>query len=194
MLSNFDDRTSVLEKASKSVWELILDHNGIGKEISETVEGVFYLALKKRKFHEVNTEDGAEEVAATKAHDKSTETDDSNKVKNHVYDFKSELSVLVWNRIVLVQIEIKEHGRLSRTSEMSPWAPLPSPQTISVSPASPKHQLPSTSVAPKEATLTQSPIIISNSCHTILCTSLALNFPMPNRVKVALKNVLRMAL
>nr|GMD40812.1 E3 UFM1-protein ligase 1 homolog isoform X1 [Ipomoea batatas] len=76
---------------------------------------------------------------------------------------------------------------------MSPWAPLPS-QTISVSPASPKHQLPATSVAPKEATLTQSPIIISNSCHTILCTSLALNFPMPNRVKVALKNVLRMAL
>nr|GLL29424.1 uncharacterized protein LOC109155421 [Ipomoea trifida]GMD09361.1 Ubiquitin-conjugating enzyme E2 37 [Ipomoea batatas] len=108
--------TSVLEKASKSVWELILDHNGIGKEISETVEGVFCrlsgrepplfppavetksekgkekdseegretekdnssdLALKKRKFHEVNTEDGAEEVAATKAHDKSTETDDT---------------------------------------------------------------------------------------------------------------------
>lgn len=33
--------TSVLEKASKSVWELILDNNGIGKEISETVEQVF---------------------------------------------------------------------------------------------------------------------------------------------------------
>ncbi|PSS03070.1 Ubiquitin-conjugating enzyme E2 37 [Actinidia chinensis var. chinensis] len=33
--------TSVLEKASKSVWELILDNNGLGKEISETVEGVF---------------------------------------------------------------------------------------------------------------------------------------------------------
>uniref|UniRef100_A0A5B6YSD8 Uncharacterized protein n=1 Tax=Davidia involucrata TaxID=16924 RepID=A0A5B6YSD8_DAVIN len=33
--------TSVLEKASKSVWELILDNNGLGKEISETVERVF---------------------------------------------------------------------------------------------------------------------------------------------------------
>ncbi|KAL3515962.1 hypothetical protein ACH5RR_022864 [Cinchona calisaya] len=33
--------TSVLEKASKSVWELILDNNGLGKEISETVEKVF---------------------------------------------------------------------------------------------------------------------------------------------------------
>ncbi|KAL5068806.1 uncharacterized protein LOC131644046 [Vicia villosa] len=33
--------TSVLEKASKSVWDLILDNNGLGKEISETVERVF---------------------------------------------------------------------------------------------------------------------------------------------------------
>ncbi|CAO2832118.1 unnamed protein product [Amaranthus hypochondriacus] len=31
----------VLEKASKSVWDLILDDNGLGKEISETVERVF---------------------------------------------------------------------------------------------------------------------------------------------------------
>ncbi|KAL5546904.1 hypothetical protein UlMin_006591 [Ulmus minor] len=33
--------TPVLEKASKSVWDLILDNNGLGKEISETVEKVF---------------------------------------------------------------------------------------------------------------------------------------------------------
>ncbi|MBA0860171.1 hypothetical protein Goshw_014737, partial [Gossypium schwendimanii] len=33
--------TPVLEMASKSVWELILDSNGLGKEISETVERVF---------------------------------------------------------------------------------------------------------------------------------------------------------
>lgn len=33
--------TPVLEKASKSVWELILDNNGLGKEINETVEKVF---------------------------------------------------------------------------------------------------------------------------------------------------------
>ena len=31
----------MLEKASKSVWELILDSNGLGKEISEMVEKVF---------------------------------------------------------------------------------------------------------------------------------------------------------
>lgn len=31
----------VLEKASKSVWELILDNNGMGKEINQTVERVF---------------------------------------------------------------------------------------------------------------------------------------------------------
>ncbi|KVH93532.1 hypothetical protein Ccrd_004416 [Cynara cardunculus var. scolymus] len=31
----------VLEKASKSVWELILDNNGLGREINETVEKVF---------------------------------------------------------------------------------------------------------------------------------------------------------
>ncbi|XP_050225132.1 uncharacterized protein LOC126674689 [Mercurialis annua] len=33
--------TPVLEKASRSVWEVILDNNGMGKEISETVERVF---------------------------------------------------------------------------------------------------------------------------------------------------------
>ncbi|KAF8401340.1 hypothetical protein HHK36_012274 [Tetracentron sinense] len=33
--------TPVLEKASKSVWELILDNDGLGKEINETVERVF---------------------------------------------------------------------------------------------------------------------------------------------------------
>ncbi|XVF41775.1 hypothetical protein PTKIN_Ptkin01aG0307200 [Pterospermum kingtungense] len=33
--------TPVLERASKSVWELILDSDGLGKEISETVERVF---------------------------------------------------------------------------------------------------------------------------------------------------------
>lgn len=34
-------RAPVLEKASKSVWELILDNNGLGKEINDTVEKVF---------------------------------------------------------------------------------------------------------------------------------------------------------
>jgi hypothetical protein len=34
-------RTPVLEKASKAVWELILDNGGLGKEITKTVEKVF---------------------------------------------------------------------------------------------------------------------------------------------------------
>ncbi|KAL0836371.1 hypothetical protein Bca101_088260 [Brassica carinata] len=34
-------RGPVLEKASKSVWELILEKDGLGKEINETVERVF---------------------------------------------------------------------------------------------------------------------------------------------------------
>ncbi|PKA54523.1 hypothetical protein AXF42_Ash000358 [Apostasia shenzhenica] len=33
--------TPVLEKASKAVWELILDNSGLGKEISEVVERVY---------------------------------------------------------------------------------------------------------------------------------------------------------
>ncbi|KAL6622421.1 hypothetical protein ACP70R_032300 [Stipagrostis hirtigluma subsp. patula] len=33
--------TPVLEKASKAVWDLILDNGGLGKEINETVEKVF---------------------------------------------------------------------------------------------------------------------------------------------------------
>jgi len=34
--------TPVLEKASKAVWDLILDSGGLGKEITETVEKVFF--------------------------------------------------------------------------------------------------------------------------------------------------------
>ncbi|MQL86255.1 hypothetical protein Taro_018785 [Colocasia esculenta] len=34
--------SSVLEKASKAVWDLILDNDSLGKEISETVERVFW--------------------------------------------------------------------------------------------------------------------------------------------------------
>lgn len=34
-------RAPVLEKASGSVWDLILDQNGLGKEISDTVERVY---------------------------------------------------------------------------------------------------------------------------------------------------------
>lgn len=37
----FVGRGPVLEKASKSVWDLILEKDGLGKEINETVERVF---------------------------------------------------------------------------------------------------------------------------------------------------------
>ncbi|XP_059648428.1 uncharacterized protein LOC132294546 [Cornus florida] len=105
--------TSVLEKASKSVWELILDNQGLGKEISETVESVFCRlsgreppllpsndvtpsekangeekesdggkgkekesgneensdsASKKRKYDEMSTEEGADEVTNRSGH------------------------------------------------------------------------------------------------------------------------------
>ena len=46
-------RTSVLEKASKAVWELILDNNNLGKEINETVEKVFMkLSGRETRFNE----------------------------------------------------------------------------------------------------------------------------------------------
>nr|XP_023873717.1 uncharacterized protein LOC111986314 [Quercus suber] len=82
-------KTPVLERASKSVWELMLDNNGLGKEISETVEKVFCrlsgsepplfpsLSIegqaekeqedlnspsKKRSFSKVSVDGGADEV------------------------------------------------------------------------------------------------------------------------------------
>uniref|UniRef100_A0A5B7BIP1 Uncharacterized protein n=1 Tax=Davidia involucrata TaxID=16924 RepID=A0A5B7BIP1_DAVIN len=111
--------TSVLEKASKSVWELILDNNGLGKEISETVEGVFCRlsgqepplfppnivthlekekerrkdgeeskgkekensdsTSKKRRFDEMNSEEGADEVASRSSNPPAV-LDDSSKM------------------------------------------------------------------------------------------------------------------
>lgn len=37
-----DYRTPVLEKASKAVWEIISGSDGLGKEITDTVERVFF--------------------------------------------------------------------------------------------------------------------------------------------------------
>ncbi|CAN4083208.1 unnamed protein product [Withania somnifera] len=87
--------TSVLEKASKSVWELILNNDGIGKEISETVEQVFCRLsgreaplFKKSGQKEESRETGRDnaESAAKKRKrnieedDKSTSSDDSSKM------------------------------------------------------------------------------------------------------------------
>lgn len=66
----------MLEKASRAVWELILDESGLGKEISETVERVFY-RLSGREFfpppppptsyvHESNKVQEAQEMEAEK--------------------------------------------------------------------------------------------------------------------------------
>lgn len=38
----YDCRTPVLEKASKAVWEIISGSDGLGKEITNTVERVFF--------------------------------------------------------------------------------------------------------------------------------------------------------
>ncbi|CDP18246.1 unnamed protein product [Coffea canephora] len=114
--------TSVLEKASKSVWELILDNNGIGKELSQTVEKVFCRlsgrepplfppsvelepekgkeketeenggkeqenvmdnsdsSTKKRKFDEIGTEEGTDEVASRSNAAAPASLDDSSRV------------------------------------------------------------------------------------------------------------------
>uniref|UniRef100_A0A2N9IQB0 glucan endo-1,3-beta-D-glucosidase n=1 Tax=Fagus sylvatica TaxID=28930 RepID=A0A2N9IQB0_FAGSY len=88
-ISLSSDITPVLEQASKSVWELILDNNGLGKEITETVERVFCrlsgrepplfpplsiegqakkeqenltLSSKKRNFSEMSVDGGADET------------------------------------------------------------------------------------------------------------------------------------
>ncbi|KMT16230.1 hypothetical protein BVRB_3g053870 [Beta vulgaris subsp. vulgaris] len=98
----------VLEKASKSVWNVILDDNGLGKEISETVERVFCRlsgrdpplfpasvseaeqqekeqdenpasALKKRSFNEMN--EGIEKVDAGSDGTRAT-SEDRNPITN----------------------------------------------------------------------------------------------------------------
>ena len=79
-------RTPVLEKASKAVWDLILDSGGLGKEITETVEKVFFRLSgidmmppppSARPFNEINRK-GAEAApngCATDLHDESEDSD-----------------------------------------------------------------------------------------------------------------------
>lgn len=67
----------MLEKASKSVWELILEKDGLGKEINETVERVF-CRLSGREpplYSSPNTEKTPVEI------EKETETKESNSSK-----------------------------------------------------------------------------------------------------------------
>jgi hypothetical protein len=67
----------VLEKASKSVWDLIIEKDGLGKEINETVERVFcHLSGQEPPFYSSsNVEKTPMEI------DKETEVKDSSKTK-----------------------------------------------------------------------------------------------------------------
>lgn len=80
-------RIPVLEKASKSVWELILDNNGLGKEISETVERVFCRLSGQEPplFPDLNIESQPEketEEVRWKGNEKEIENVDENKKEN----------------------------------------------------------------------------------------------------------------
>lgn len=73
----FVGRGPVLEKASKSVWDLIIEKDGLGKEINETVERVFcHLSGQEPPFYSSsNVEKTPMEI------DKETEVKDSSKTK-----------------------------------------------------------------------------------------------------------------
>ncbi|XVE63120.1 hypothetical protein DITRI_Ditri06bG0174400 [Diplodiscus trichospermus] len=83
----------VLERASKSVWELILDGNGLGKEISETVERVF-CRLSGREpplFSHPNDERQPEkEVKDEKRKGKEKENSNSKSKKRSFSDMNAE--------------------------------------------------------------------------------------------------------
>ncbi|KAL2921186.1 Bacteriochlorophyllide d C-12(1)-methyltransferase [Bienertia sinuspersici] len=105
----------VLEKASKSVWDLILDDNGLGKEISETVERVFCRlsgqepplfsaseaqeqekeqgessasALKKRTYNEMN--EGAEKVDVVGSDDAPAASEDKDVINTKTEDLRAK--------------------------------------------------------------------------------------------------------
>lgn len=74
----------VLEKASRSVWELILDSNGLGKEISETVERV-YCRLSGQEpplFPQPNAETQPNEGNDCKGREEKEEESESQKEKS----------------------------------------------------------------------------------------------------------------
>ncbi|XVF57580.1 hypothetical protein PTKIN_Ptkin06aG0217100 [Pterospermum kingtungense] len=87
--------TPVLERASKSVWELILDSNGLGKEISETVERVFCKLSDKEPplFRHLNDEHQPEkEVDNEKRKGKEKENSNSKSKKRNFRDMNAERS------------------------------------------------------------------------------------------------------
>lgn len=79
--------SSVLEKASKSVWELILDQKGIGKDINETVEKVFCrlsdrepplfpsIVESEPQLEKEKTKDAENEITKEKEKEKEKETE-----------------------------------------------------------------------------------------------------------------------
>lgn len=88
----------MLEKASKSVWEMILDNNGLGKEITETVERVF-CRLSGREpplfppVVESQSEKGKEketEASGGKEQKRSTDNPDSSSKKRKLDEISKE--------------------------------------------------------------------------------------------------------
>ncbi|CAH2046815.1 unnamed protein product [Thlaspi arvense] len=69
----------VLDKASKSVWELILEKDGLGKEINETVERVFCRLSGQEPplFSSSNVENPKEVVKETETETETKENDSS---------------------------------------------------------------------------------------------------------------------
>ncbi|KAK9724196.1 hypothetical protein RND81_05G054900 [Saponaria officinalis] len=65
-------RAPVLEKASKSVWDLILDDSGLRKEISETVERVFCrLSGREPPLFPASTSEGQQQPQQQKEQDEN---------------------------------------------------------------------------------------------------------------------------
>ncbi|KAE8702672.1 urease accessory protein UreF-like [Hibiscus syriacus] len=86
--------TPVLERASKSVWELILDGNGLGKEINETVERV-YCKLSGREpplFPNLNEHQPEKKVEDEKRKGKEKENSNSKLKKRSFSDMNAERS------------------------------------------------------------------------------------------------------
>ncbi|GAV77799.1 hypothetical protein CFOL_v3_21269 [Cephalotus follicularis] len=83
----------VLEKASKSVWELIMDNNGLGKEISETVERVF-CRLSGREPPLFPLPNGETQPDKDTENEKVKESDNENEKKSNSRIKKRSFSVM----------------------------------------------------------------------------------------------------
>ncbi|XP_062116014.1 uncharacterized protein LOC133830115 [Humulus lupulus] len=118
--------TPVLEKASKSVWDLILDNNGLGKEISETVERVF-CRLSGQEPPLFPTSDAETQTGKDIANEKAKErNDESEKEKSNSASKKrsyNEISTAEENDLT------SKHDDSSSLAEEASKSPLKSSKT-----------------------------------------------------------------